>query len=308
MQNTAFKTEKNEVGKRIDVIAAKRTNNSRAATGRWLEAGSVLVNGKPVKASYKLKEGDDVIVDIPKPPPQELMAENISLDIIYEDSDIIVVNKPAKMVVHPAAGVPNGTLVNALLFHCNKLAKEGDEVRPGLIHRLDKDTSGVLVAAKTDYAHRFISGQFKDRKVEKIYTSLVWGKFEIKSGYIDVPIGRSEADRKKIGVKTKKARDAYTEYKVIEQFEKTALLEIRIKTGRTHQIRVHLAHIKHPVVGDGVYGKKDANIDRQALHCSFLSFIHPGTGKKVEFKAELPEDIKNAVRIYSGEKESESEK
>ncbi|MFH1074213.1 MAG: RluA family pseudouridine synthase [Candidatus Firestonebacteria bacterium] len=300
MQNTVFKTEKNETGKRIDTIAAKRTKNSRAAAGRWISEGCVLVNGKPVKASYKLKESDAVIINIPKPPPLELVPENISLDIIYEDSDIIVINKPAKMVVHPAAGVPNGTLVNALLFHCNKLSKEGGEVRPGLVHRLDKDTSGAIVAAKNDYAHRMISKQFKDRKVEKIYTALVWGKFEIKSGYIDVPIGRSESDRKKIGVKTKKARDAYTEYKVLEQYEKTALLEIKIKTGRTHQIRVHLAHIKHPVVGDSVYGRKDINIDRQALHCSLLSFTHPVTGKKVEFKADLPEDIKKAARVYSG--------
>ncbi|OGF51326.1 MAG: RNA pseudouridine synthase [Candidatus Firestonebacteria bacterium GWA2_43_8] len=300
MQNTAFFTEKNEEGKRIDVIAAKRTNNSRAATGKWIDAGSVLVNGRPVKASYKLKENDAVIINIPKPEPLELLPENIFLDIVYEDSDIIVINKPAKMVVHPAAGVPNGTLVNALLFHCNKLSKEAGEVRPGLIHRLDKDTSGAIAAAKNDFAHRTISKQFKDRKVDKLYTALVWGKFEIKSGYIDVPIGRSEADRKKIGVKTKKARDAYTEYKVIEQFEKTALLEIRIKTGRTHQIRVHLAHIRHPVVGDAVYGKKDEHIDRQALHCSYLSFLHPVTGKKLEFKAELPEDIKKVIRIYAG--------
>jgi len=302
MEKTVFKTEKNEAGKRVDVIAAKRTKNSRAAAGRWLSAGSVLVNGKPVKASYKLKEKDAVIIDIPKPPPLELIPQNISLDILYEDNDIIVINKQAKMVVHPAAGVPNGTLVNALLFHCNKLSKEAGEIRPGLVHRLDKDTSGAIVAAKNDFAHRTISKEFKDRKVEKVYTALVWGKFEHKSGYIDVPIGRSDADRKKIGVKTKKARDAYTEYKVLEQFENTALLEVRIKTGRTHQIRVHLAHLKHPVVGDGVYGKKDANIDRQALHCSFLSFTHPVTGKRMGFKAGLPEDIKNAVLYYSGSK------
>ena len=283
----------------MDIIAAKRSNNSRAATGRWISAGTVLVNGKPVKPSYKLKENDTVVINIPKPVPLDLIPQNISLDIIYEDNDIVVVNKPAKMVVHPAAGVPDGTLVNALLFHCNKLSKEGGVVRPGLVHRLDKDTSGVIVAAKNDYAHRTISKQFKDRKVDKIYKALVWGNFEIKSGYIDVPIGRSESDRKKIGVKTKKARDAYTEYKVLEQYEKTALLEIKIKTGRTHQIRVHLAHIKHPVVGDAVYGKKDANIDRQALHCFFLSFTHPVTGKRVEFEAELPEDIKKAVMFYS---------
>ena len=228
-----------------------------------------------------------------------MIAEDISLDILYEDNDIIVVNKPAKMVVHPACGVSHGTLVNALLFHCNKLSTVGGEVRPGLVHRLDKDTSGVLVSAKNDLAHRLISRQFKDRQVEKLYTALVWGVFKEKSGYIDVPIGRSEADRKKIGVKTKKARDAYTEYKVVKQFEKTALLEVKIKTGRTHQIRVHLKHILHPVVGDAVYGKKEEIIDRQALHCSFLAFVHPVTEKRMEFRAELPEDIKKAISHFS---------
>jgi 23S rRNA pseudouridine1911/1915/1917 synthase len=298
IKSICFQTEKNETGKRIDVIVAKRTKNSRSSAGRWIEEGHVLVNKKPVKQSYKLKEEDSVIVNIAKPPPLELLPENISLDIIYEDKDLIVINKAAKMVVHPAAGVPNGTLINALLFHCNELSKAGGEARPGLVHRLDKDTSGAIVAAKNDFTHRTLSKQFKDRKVDKVYTALVWGVFKEKSGYVDVPIGRSEADRKKIGVKTKKARDAYTEYKVLEQYEKTALLEIKIKTGRTHQIRVHMAHLKHPVVGDAVYGKKDKNIDRQALHCSFLAFTHPVTEKRIEFKAELPEDIKSAVAVF----------
>ncbi len=301
MQNTVFEITKDEIDKRIDVIAAKRTRNSRTATGRWADAGSVLVNGKKVKRSYKLKEKDIVEIAIPKPVPMGVIAENIPLDILYEDEDIIVVNKPAKMVVHPACGVSHGTLVNALLFHCNKLSKTAGEIRPGLVHRLDKDTSGAIVAAKNDRAHRFISRQFKDREVEKLYTALAWGVFADKSGYINVPIGRSDSDRKKIGVKTKKARDAYTEYKVIKQFEKTALLEVAIKTGRTHQIRVHLKHIHHPVVGDAVYGGKDPQtvIDRQALHCSFLAFLHPGTGKRMEFKAKLPEDMVKAVKAFN---------
>ncbi len=301
MRNTVFEITKEEIDKRIDVIAAKRTRNSRTATGHWADAGNVLVNGKPVKRSYKLKEKDIVEITIPKPEPMGLIAENIPLDILFEDSEIIVINKPAKMVVHPACGNSHGTLVNALLFHCNKLSKEGGEIRPGLIHRLDKDTSGAIVAAKNDYAHRFISKQFKDREVDKVYTALAWGVFADKSGYINVPIGRSDSDRKKIGVKTKKAREAYTEYKVVTQYEKTALLEVTIKTGRTHQIRVHLKHIHHPVVGDAVYGGKDPQtvIDRQALHCSFLAFIHPGTKKRMEFKAKMPEDMQKAIKAFS---------
>ncbi|MBI3582891.1 MAG: RluA family pseudouridine synthase [Nitrospinae bacterium] len=286
---------------RIDkFLSSYDSTLSRSFIQRLIDNGNVTVNGKFAKSSYKLKEGDEIKIEIPELEPSTVKPEPIPLDILYEDESVIVINKPAGMVVHPAAGNYSGTLVNALLYHCrNTLSGIGGIERPGIVHRLDKDTSGLLMAAKDDFTHNHLSKQLKDRTIVRKYLALVKGIIKEDSKKIEIPIGRHVSDRKKMSIKTKRGRIAITEFTVLERFDNYTLMEIRLKTGRTHQIRVHLSAIGHPVAGDRVYGgrqktevRSQISIPRQMLHAAILGFIHPKTGKYLEFNAQLPDDMK----------------
>ena len=289
-----------EKGKRLDTyIPSVDTDITRTSAQRLIEDGNILVNGKNAKVSYKIQENDKISVEIPEPKQIELKAQNIPIEIIYEDSDIIVVNKPKGMVVHPANGNPDGTLVNAIMAICKgTLSGIGGELRPGIVHRLDKDTSGVLIVAKNDIAHVKMSEQIKKHEVEKTYIALVKGIVKENQATINMPIGRSTKDRKKMAV-NKKGKEAITHFKVIERFPKynCTLLEIKIETGRTHQIRVHLSEIGYPVIGDEVYsnGKNQWNIKGQCLHAKSLKFKHPVTKKEMFIEAELPKYFKDII-------------
>jgi 23S rRNA pseudouridine1911/1915/1917 synthase len=270
---------------------------SRSHVKKLIEDGLVSVNDRAAEPSYKIKAEDRIEIIIPPPREPTLKPENIPLDIIYEDADIIVVNKPKGMVVHPAPGNYSGTLVNALLYHCDHLAALGAPLRPGIVHRLDKDTSGLLVAAKTDAAYLSLVKQFKDRTVDKTYVTLVHGTIKNDDGVIEARLGRHPVERKKMAVLEGKgsrgqgpgAREAYTAYKVLKRYKNYTLLEVKIKTGRTHQIRVHMSHIGHPVVGDQTYGKRanDFGVSGQLLQAKKLAFDHPSSGKRMEFAAPL---------------------
>ena len=287
-------------GKRIDAYLASRNEElSRVAIQRLIDEEKILVNNKVTKASYKVQEGDLITLEEEQPREVSLKAQEIPIEIIYEDKDIIVVNKPKGMVVHPANGNPDGTLVNAIMAICkDSLSGIGGELRPGIVHRLDKDTSGVLIVAKNDKAHINMSEQIKEHKVEKTYIALVRGIVKENEASIDMPIGRSDKDRKKMAVK-KNGKNAITHFKVLERFPKhnCTLLEIKIETGRTHQIRVHLSHIGYPVIGDEVYssGKNEWNIKGQCLHAKSLKFRHPITNKEMFLEAKIPDYLKNII-------------
>ena len=296
-------TGKEEVGKRLDAhLAARLTDISRTRIQRAIEDGDVLVNERAVKVSYKLRAGDVIEIDLPEPPPVELLAEPIPLSILYEDESFIVVDKPAGMVVHPGAGIESGTLANALVYHFNALSGTAGRIRPGIVHRLDKETSGLLVVAKTDAAHTHLAEQFHDRKVFKMYVALVYGRVSQSLGDIEANIGRSPHNRTRMAVLRGGAgRYAHTIFQVVDRYPEFSLLNVQIKTGRTHQIRVHLAHIGHPVVGDAVYGMGRENtikdtivkrelrtLDRHFLHAAELEFAHPKTGALMKFQAPLP--------------------
>ena len=286
-----------ESGQRIDKYIAEKQELSRVAVQRLIEEGNILVNGKKAKPSYAVQVGDEVIIQMPEAKETDLKPQDIPLDIIYEDNDIIVVNKAKGMVVHPAVGNPDGTLVNAIMAHCKgNLSGIGGELRPGIVHRLDKDTSGLLIIAKNDKAHLRISEQIQNREVKKTYLALVKGIVPENEATIKMPIGRSTKDRKKMAV-TSKGKEAITHFKVLERFEKYTYLEVNIETGRTHQIRVHMAEIGHPVVGDMVYsnGKNEFNIEGQMLHAYRLEFKHPITEKEMCLEASLPEYFKNIL-------------
>lgn len=283
---------------RLDAYIVKKYNNlSRTMIQKLIEDGEILVNGSKKKTSYKVNINDEIIIHVPEAKKTNLEAENIPIDIIYEDSDIIVVNKPKGLVVHPANGNPDGTLVNAIMAICkDSLSGIGGEIRPGIVHRLDKDTSGILIVAKNDKAHINLSNQIKNREVKKIYIALVRGVVSENEATIDMPIGRSTKDRKKMAVR-KEGKTAITHFKVLKRFPKYTLLEIKIDTGRTHQIRVHMAEIGHPVVGDLVYsnGKNEFGVEGQMLHAESLDFVHPITGKKMHLEAELPKYFKDIL-------------
>ena len=305
---TNFTVTENDNGLRLDVfLAANSSALSRSQVKIAIEEGDVLVNGKAPKVSQLLKTCD--VVTLKQNPPEEALAspQDIPLNIVYEDEAIIVVNKEAGMVVHPAPGNAGSTLVNALLFHCHDLSGIGGVLRPGIVHRLDKGTSGLIVAAKTNDAHRKLSAQFENHEVHKMYNALVWGDIKGNSGEIVLPVGRHPGDRKKMSTRSKRGRDALTLWKVRERYGVATLLDVEIKTGRTHQIRGHLADRGYPVIGDTVYGNPakirtvtDSTlkgqikaVDRQALHAAELSFLHPSTGKRVVFTAAMPEDMTN---------------
>lgn len=281
-----------EKGKRLDTyIPSVDTDITRTSAQRLIEDGNILVNGKNAKVSYKIQENDKISVEIPEPKQIELKAQNIPIEIIYEDSDIIVVNKPKGMVVHPANGNPDGTLVNAIMAICkDSLSGIGGEIRPGIVHRIDKDTSGLLIVAKNDNAHVKMSEQIKNHEVKKTYIALVRGVFKENEATIDMPIGRSTSDRKKMAV-NKNGKNAITHIKVLKRFDKYTLLKVNIETGRTHQIRVHLSHIGYPIVGDYTYsnGKNEFDVIGQCLHAQKLEFKHPITQKDMCLEAELPQ-------------------
>lgn len=306
----------NGLFRRLDTYLSERLSPlSRSQIKRLIEEERVLVNNTPSKPSKPLKGGEVIRVLIP--PPKEIGVEpqDIPLDIIYEDKDLLVINKPAGMVVHPGAGVSSGTLVNALLYHCKDLSGVGGALRPGIVHRLDKDTSGIIVVAKDDITHRSLSQQFKERGIEKVYLALSWGNVRKEKGIIDIPIGRHPYLRKKISTISRKKREAVTYYEVIERFNGFTLLKIKPETGRTHQIRVHLSTIHHPVVGDKVYGRRKTNglpigikraIDNlkgHALHASAIRFFHPGECRYMEFEAPLPHDFAQLLRMIRDKEE-----
>lgn len=277
---------------RLDAYIAKKCEElSRTMIQRLIENGNVLVDGKEKKISYKVQIGEVIQLNVPEAKEIGIKAQNIPIDVVHEDDDIIVVNKPKGMVVHPANGNPDSTLVNAIMAHCKgRLSGIGGEIRPGIVHRLDKDTSGLLIVAKNDKAHINLSEQIKNRKVKKIYIALVRGVVSENEATINMPIGRSSKDRKKMEVR-KDGKEAITHFKVLKRYDKYTLLEVKIDTGRTHQIRVHMAQIGHPVVGDMVYsnGKNEFGIQGQMLHAKSLDFKHPITGKETHLEAELPE-------------------
>ena len=285
--------------KRIDAyLSEKFEDTSRVAIQRLINNGKVLVNGKIIKPSYKVQVGDKIEVEEVVPVEVSLKAQDIPLDIIYEDKDIIAVNKPKGMVVHPANGNPDGTLVNAIMAICkDSLSGIGGEIRPGIVHRLDKDTSGIIIVAKNDKAHINLSEQIKDHKVKKTYIALVRGFVKENEATINMPIGRSEKDRKKMAV-TRKGKEAITHFKVLERYDRYTLLQVNIETGRTHQIRVHLSQIGYPIIGDEVYsnGKNEWNVKGQCLHAKSLEFTHPITGEKMYLEAELPEYFENILK------------
>ena len=279
-------------GERIDKFLSENAEGiSRSYGAKLCEDALVTADGKVIEKKYKLKGTETVVVDVPEPEEVEIMPEDIPLDIVYEDNDVIVVNKPQGMVVHPAAGNMSGTLVNALMYHCgDSLSAINGVIRPGIVHRIDKDTSGLLVAAKNNEAHLKLSEQLKERKAVRRYTALVNGNIKEDSGTVNKPIGRSNADRKKMAV-IMGGREAITHYNVLERFGQYTLVECVLETGRTHQIRVHMASIGHSIVGDKTYGikKEKFNLAGQLLHARTIGFVHPKTGEMMEFSSELPD-------------------
>ncbi|MEK3792011.1 RluA family pseudouridine synthase [Paenibacillus sp. FSL R7-0204] len=283
---------------RIDkyVTEAMEDEISRSQVQLWISSGHVVVNGAPVKANYKLNEGDKVTVTVPEPEVTDLIAQDIPIEVAYEDSDVIVVNKVRGMVVHPAVGHPSGTLVNALMYHCKDLSGINGEIRPGIVHRIDKDTSGLIMAAKNDASHASLSAQLKEHSVTRRYIAVVHGNLSHDKGTVDAPIGRDPHDRKLYTVTEKNSKRSVTHFTVLERFGDCTLLELQLETGRTHQIRVHMKFIGHPLVGDPIYGRsKGTTMNGQALHAAVLGFVHPSTGEYKEFSAPIPADMEELL-------------
>lgn len=300
MKKIEINTE--DFGKRIDAFLAEKLDLSRSNIQRLIENENIIVNSTKIKASYKIQDGDIIEYEEEEPKSVELEAQDIPVEVLYEDNDIIVVNKPKGLVVHPANGNPDGTLVNAILSICkDSLSGIGGEIRPGIVHRLDKDTSGVIVIAKNDKAHINLSEQIKNHEVEKTYIALVRGFVKVNEATIDMPIGRSVKDRKKMAI-NKNGKNAVTHFKVINRYGDYSLLEVKIETGRTHQIRVHLSQIGYPIIGDAVYsnGKNKWNIQGQCLHAKSLKFKHPTTNKEMFIEAPLPEYFKEVIKELEG--------
>ena len=294
-----YETEE-EDNERLDFYLAENIENlSRTYIQKLIKEGLVLVNGKQEKSKYIISSMDYIKVQIPKPIKLEVIAEDIPLDIIYEDEDIVIINKDQGMVVHPAPGNYSGTLVNALLYSIKNLSSINGIIRPGIIHRLDKDTSGIIMVAKNDEAHKFLSEQLKNRSVKREYIAIVHGVFKNYEATINAPIGRDPRDRKKMTVINTNSKEAVTHYKVIEEFEKFSLIEAHLETGRTHQIRVHMSYLNHPILGDLTYynNPNKFNIDKQLLHAKKLGFIHPRTKEYMEFETEMPERFINVLKL-----------
>lgn len=296
MTRIPIKIEEQDAEERMDIVLPELLENtSRSGIQKLIEKGNVLVNGVPVTSKkYKLKEGDLVEVRIEDPTPLQAEPENIPLSIIYEDADLLVVNKPKDMVVHPAAGNWTGTLVNGILYHCQgRLSSINGVIRPGIVHRIDKDTSGLLVVAKNDNSHQKLAEQFAAHTITRAYRAIVYNNFTEDEGVIDAPIGRDPKNRLRMAVTERNGKKAITHYKVLERFGRFTYIEATLKTGRTHQIRVHMAHINHPLLGDELYGPKKSPIktNGQVLHAKTLGFQHPSSGEFIEFDSPLPEDF-----------------
>lgn len=315
MINEVLTVSAGEHPKRLDIYLSSHTSGlSRAGVQRLIENGAVTVNGKRPKPSLKIRAGDEIVWDIPKPAPLEIKGEPIPLEVIFEDESLLVLNKPAGIVVHPAPGHWHGTLINALLHHLQEgpegrcLSSIGGRERPGLVHRLDKGTSGVMAIAKTDTAHRGLSKQFKDHTIERVYVALIAGSVKGSKGRVDLAIGRDTKNRQKISARTTSPREAVTEFQVVERFGKTAtLVEVHPQTGRTHQIRVHLASIGHAVLGDEAYGGRkvclieDHAIERPMLHAMTLGFTHPLSGEYLEYSVAPPPDMEEIMSVLRGD-------
>ena len=289
-----YEVSEDDAQKRLDIfLTGEAEGYTRSHIQRLVGEGRATVNGVIVRASYKVKQGDLVRLEIPEPEGMETKAEKIPLDIYYEDNDVIVLNKPRGMVVHPAPGNYSGTVVNALLYHCRDLSGINGVLRPGIVHRLDKDTSGLIMVAKNDAAHVSLARQLKDRQITRIYLALVHGKVKDASGVIDAPIGRDPKNRQKMAVVHKNSKHAVTNYLVLSRYAGYTYLRLKLETGRTHQIRVHMSYIGHPVVGDLKYGpsRPHFNLAGQFLHAAVIGFIHPRTGAYLEFEAPLPDEL-----------------
>jgi len=288
-----YRVEKEMEGMRIDkYLTEQREALSRSFLQKLLKENVVLVNQKPVKSNYRIIEGDRIIVTIPEAVEPDIKAENIPLDIVYEDTSLLIINKPKNMVVHPAPGHYTGTLVNALMYYCNgRLSGINGVLRPGIVHRIDRNTTGLLVVCKNDYAHNYLAEQLKEHSITRKYHAIVQGTLKEDSGKIDAPIGRHPTDRKKMSINLKNGREAVTHYRVLKRFQKFTYIECQLETGRTHQIRVHMAAMNHPLLGDEVYGpsKSSFTLEGQTLHAKVLGFLHPDTKEYMEFDSLLPE-------------------
>ncbi|MCF2663665.1 RluA family pseudouridine synthase [Oscillibacter valericigenes] len=299
MELLTLQPNKEDAGQRVDAwLAANLEDVTRSAAQRLLEEGRVTCGGKPLAKNYKLNGAETLEVSLPDPEPVDVVPQDIPLDVVYEDSDVIVVNKPKGLVVHPAPGHPDGTLVNALLHHCgDSLSGIGGELRPGIVHRIDRDTSGLIIAAKNDFAHQKLAAQLQDHTLARIYRCIVTGNLREDAGTVNAPIGRHPVDRKKMAV-VANGRPAVTHWTVLERFPGFTYVECRLETGRTHQIRVHMAHIGHPILGDTVYGNKKPvpGLQGQCLHAVGLRFHHPRTGEMVELFCGLPEEFQTQLQ------------
>ncbi len=300
MQQLEFIISKENENKRIDSFLNDNLQDiSRSRIQKLIEEKEILVNNKNINKNYKLKENDKIVVNIEEPKEIDILPENIPLDIVYEDDDIILVNKPQNMVVHPANGHYSGTLVNALMFHCkDNLSGINGIMRPGIVHRIDKDTSGILIIAKNDKAHQSLASQLEDHSMTRVYYAIVYNNLKNDTGTIDAPIGRHPIDRKKMAVTDKNSKRAVTHYEVLQRFKKYTFIRLKLETGRTHQIRVHMAYIGNPLLGDNVYGKEKQpfNLIGQVLHAKVLGFIHPTTNEYMEFETELPQYFKELLK------------
>jgi 23S rRNA pseudouridine1911/1915/1917 synthase len=304
ISHSEFQIDDKDNGKRIDVVSSEMSGISRSQIQHLIEKGLLTVNTQRIRANYRAKPGDRISIQI-QDEEQKLLKEDLPVEVLYKDDFLIVLDKPAGMVVYPAAGHPGGTLMNAVAYKSGELASVGGPLRPGVVHRLDKETSGVMVVALDDTAYYGLSEQFRTRTIDRKYIALVYGSLRDESGQISLRIGRSESDRKKMSTRIKRGKEALTSWKVIERFSSATLIEAKLGTGRTHQIRVHLASLGHPVLGDRTYGKKmqlevgrkKVVFPRQMLHAEILGFIHPVKGQYMKFASELPQDMRHIIEV-----------
>lgn len=297
MEKYSFSVAREHAGERLDkfLVSVFPRFITRSIIKKLVDNKNVLVNGKTSKCHHKVSPGENIDICVPETREADIQAQDIPLDILYEDEQVIVINKPAGLVVHPGAGNHSNTLVNALLYHCRYLSSLGGALRPGLVHRLDKDTSGIMVVAKTDLAHDYLARQFKNRSIRRTYIAFAKDIVQLDNGVVDAPIGRHVNDRQKMAVKYAAGKEAVTKYRVLERFKDFTMLELSLSTGRTHQIRVHLAHIGHPLLGDAKYGSPKG-MPRQALHAKTLAFTHPTLKKRMSFDSDLPEDMIKLIK------------